>query len=315
MKRNVHIVTRRARPRKQRAAGFTLIELLIVIAIIGILAGLLVPAVMSAVSRARTLQCQSNLKQIATAVLEYSTDYNGRILPLCISDQELYWCNILARRGLSAQNAVDLPDDMRSSQASVFLCPASTDLKVEWRPSFDAPDDPEAQGWYRVGNGTIQTDCSYFWNGFYWDNADYCELCPSLTPSSSQLDSNTSGITQTHNISEIPQTSTMVMVADGIFHSGRYFPQYIAARHPGSYGERKRTNVAYYDGHVESLDRYAPTVNGELDWRQETPASHAGEEVTEENFDDWEWKPIMSRNKVLSNYMEGGPPYFQLPER
>lgn len=59
--------------------GFTLIELLVVIAIIAILAAILFPVFASARDRARSAACLSNEKQIALALVQYMTDYDGGI--------------------------------------------------------------------------------------------------------------------------------------------------------------------------------------------------------------------------------------------
>ena len=63
----------------KKTRGFTLIELLVVIAIIAILAAMLLPALQSARERGRRGSCVSNLKQIGTALMQYSQDYREKM--------------------------------------------------------------------------------------------------------------------------------------------------------------------------------------------------------------------------------------------
>jgi prepilin-type N-terminal cleavage/methylation domain-containing protein/prepilin-type processing-associated H-X9-DG protein len=96
---------RHCRESDSRRAGFTLVELLVVIAVIGILAGLLLPALSQARSRVQTIACLNNLKQLELCAQLYGVDNQDCLPPNnfvydIISDQPLdtgpSWCTNLA---------------------------------------------------------------------------------------------------------------------------------------------------------------------------------------------------------------------------
>jgi prepilin-type N-terminal cleavage/methylation domain-containing protein len=72
-------MTTRLRGSDRHQKGFTLVELLVVIAIIGILVALLLPAIQAAREAARRAQCQSQLHNLAIAVLNYES--SNKVLP------------------------------------------------------------------------------------------------------------------------------------------------------------------------------------------------------------------------------------------
>lgn len=72
---------RAGRARNSWHKAFTLVELLVVMAIIGILAALLLPALSAAKARANSITCKNHLRQMCLALQQYAHDHDNKYVP------------------------------------------------------------------------------------------------------------------------------------------------------------------------------------------------------------------------------------------
>jgi prepilin-type N-terminal cleavage/methylation domain-containing protein/prepilin-type processing-associated H-X9-DG protein len=122
--------------------GFTLIELLVVMAIIALLAAILFPVFGRARENARRSSCQSNLKQIGLGLLQYTQDYDERLVP---GDNQTY---------PNFRYYTDaLMPYIKSEQ--IFSCPSASGSKNECKPFGRYPVSYGLNQMYELDNSTL----------------------------------------------------------------------------------------------------------------------------------------------------------------
>ncbi len=128
--------------RRAPRSGFTLVELLVVIAIIGVLVGLLLPAVQSAREAARRMQCSNHLRQVGLAMHNYESA-NRRLPAGWIAndpDGEPGWGWAVALMPYMEQNDVHSRIDSRLE----IIAPVNLPMLTQVIPTFICPSDPFA---------------------------------------------------------------------------------------------------------------------------------------------------------------------------
>jgi prepilin-type N-terminal cleavage/methylation domain-containing protein/prepilin-type processing-associated H-X9-DG protein len=247
------------------AFAFTLIELLVVIAIIAILAAILFPVFANAREKARSISCESNLRQVGIACLIYEQDFDESVVPYMVGanspNKYITWWGIA---------------DQNTSPTTYKIGGGLIDPYLKSSPIFSCPDVPES-----VSSKIGLTGYGY--------NSDYLSPYPPTYPT----DSYGNYILAPTTLGKIQAPSQMVRMADSgqiSFSTGKF------AADPCFGGSFENFhglhngfgNILWVDGHVKAMqplyDLDDPSVRPSNLGAIDLPNRPAGQGITDELF-------------------------------
>lgn len=235
-----------------KRCGFTLVELLTVIAIIGVLAGILIPTVGTVMKRVHTAKCANNLRQLYTATIAYAAD-NEQYLPVSNGCRipggqpntwdvaMLIYSQLSEVRGhgsITLTRALQLAMQSLYRGDSILVCPVDPD------PTQLYPTNPK---------------------GSDYNARSYMGSVDVIFSTRDEALADTTKVIYKRRIDDPRLQGSMMMYADATktTRPTRYTNDWTPNRHggtpsPTNNGDENPTggnNMVFFDGHVETLRR------------------------------------------------------------
>jgi prepilin-type N-terminal cleavage/methylation domain-containing protein/prepilin-type processing-associated H-X9-DG protein len=230
--------------------GFTLVELLVVIGIIAVLVGILLPAANLVRQQAYKVKCQSNMRMLGTAIIQYETNWSG-FIPYCNWDNGVDDTSEFAYGWLFA------------SPTYRIHYPASFGIDGAWGGLPHPPPNGVMTGSIWQYTGTVEiyhcpADNPDFYTGTEWltsylMNGSQCGF-GKYGNAGSNLSIPGAKVTQVDSITDdvilweaVEQLFQGQSLTGAVWNDGSSYPseEVLAARH------RKGANVLFLDNHVE----------------------------------------------------------------